>query len=145
MTLPRWGYTPPTSTSPVDMELYLNEVWTYQENKSPLYAQGTAAARPAAGTAGLLYFATDTNKLSYDTGTTWQAVTADVDPVAGVGGLRTLGAGSQQAAAGNHTHVAAQVTDLGTAATKNVGSTAGTVADGQLLHNQAILALTGAI
>ena len=32
---------------------------------------GTAASRPAAGTAGRLYFATDTGEFSYDTGSAW--------------------------------------------------------------------------
>lgn len=36
-----------------------------------VYLQGTAAARPAAGVSGRLYFATDTGAVSYDTGTAW--------------------------------------------------------------------------
>lgn len=35
---------------------------------------GVAASRPAAGTAGRLYFATDTGALSYDNGTSWASV-----------------------------------------------------------------------
>lgn len=39
-----------------------------------MYAQGTAAARPAAGKAGRHYYATDTDELSYDTGAGWQLI-----------------------------------------------------------------------
>ena len=42
--------------------------------------QGTAAARPAAGTAGRIYFSTDTNALEKDTGAAW------IDLLAGAGG-----------------------------------------------------------
>ena len=37
---------------------------------------GTAAARPAAGTAGRIYFSTDTNALERDTGAAWQNLLA---------------------------------------------------------------------
>lgn len=37
-------------------------------------AKGTHAARPAAGSAGVLYFETDTNILFRDNGTSWDAV-----------------------------------------------------------------------
>jgi hypothetical protein len=38
-----------------------------------VFAQGTLAARPAAGTTGRLYWATDTKAIYYDDGTAWQA------------------------------------------------------------------------
>jgi hypothetical protein len=38
------------------------------------FSQGTLAARPAAGTAGRLYYATDKPQLYYDTGSAWTAV-----------------------------------------------------------------------
>lgn len=51
------------------------------------YSQGTFAARPAAGTAGMLYRATDTSQLFMDTGSTWLAVAPD----AGAGAYRVVG------------------------------------------------------
>lgn len=39
-----------------------------------IIAQGLNAAKPAAGTAGRLYFATDTGTLYYDTGAVWSEV-----------------------------------------------------------------------
>jgi hypothetical protein len=38
-----------------------------------VFAQGTLAARPAPGTTGRLYWATDTKAIYYDDGTAWQA------------------------------------------------------------------------
>lgn len=79
---------------------------------------GTLAARPAAGSAGRLYFATDVNggELQRDTGAAWAAVGVDIlhavahnaggadalaiDAVAGTGSLRTLGYGAQKALSG---------------------------------------------
>lgn len=36
-----------------------------------IYGQGTFSARPAAGTAGRFYFATDSKVLYYDNGSVW--------------------------------------------------------------------------
>lgn len=52
------------------------------EGSAKPYAD-VAANRPAAGTAGRLYVATDTNELSYDTGSTWISVGGNVPPSAG--------------------------------------------------------------
>lgn len=67
------------------------------------FDSGTLAGRPAAGTEGRLWYATNTGVLSWDTGAAWIDVnpTGVVDGPAGAGTLRTLGAGALQAAAGN--------------------------------------------
>lgn len=44
------------------------------EDLVAIVEQGTASARPSAGTEGRFYFATDTLVLSYDTGVTWRDV-----------------------------------------------------------------------
>jgi len=55
---------------------------------------------------GLTFLETASGKIKRSNGTSWDVV-VDVDPTAGAGGLRTLGVGAQQAAAGDHTHVPA--------------------------------------
>ena len=52
---------------------------------------------------GLTFLETASGKIKRSNGTSWDVV-VDVDPTAGAGGLRTLGVGAQQAAAGDHTH-----------------------------------------
>ena len=73
---------------------------------------GTLASRPAAGQAGRLWYATNTGVLSWDTGTAWVDVNPSgvVDGAAGVGTLRTLGAGALQATAGNDARLSDQRT-----------------------------------
>lgn len=44
------------------------------ETNAAMYLQGIATARPAAGTVGRYYYATDTNVFSYDDGTGWRTV-----------------------------------------------------------------------
>ena len=78
---------------------------------------GLLSALPAAGTVGRIYKATDvTGALYYDNGTGWESVgvTPPTDAAAGVGSLRTLGAGSLQAAPGNHTHGVSGIVATGT-------------------------------
>jgi hypothetical protein len=119
------------------------------EAKGALYAQGLLSARPTAGTQGRFYRATDdTSGIVYwDDGSTWQAIgtSAATDAAANVGSLRTLGAGSLQAAAGNHTHAIGAITGAGGAASLNVGTTAGTVADGGTVNDNLLLAMMGAV
>jgi hypothetical protein len=110
----------------------------WAEAQGALYAQGLLASRPAAGKAGRLYRATDDSAgvIYYDDGSTWQSIgtSSAVDAAAGVGSLRTLGAGALQAAAGNHTHAIGAITGAGGPASLNVGTTAGTVAAGDHTH-----------
>jgi hypothetical protein len=119
----------------------------WAEAQGALYAQGLLSARPAAGKAGRLYRATDDSAgvIYYDDGSTWQAIgtSSAVDAAAGVGSLRTLGAGALQAAAGNHTHAIGAITGAGGAASLNVGTTAGTVAAGD--HTHALVTVTQAV
>jgi hypothetical protein len=111
----------------------------WAEAQGALYAQGLLSARPTAGKAGRLYRATDDSAgiIYYDDGSTWQSIgtSSAVDAAAGVGSLRTLGAGALQAAAGNHTHAIGAITGAGGAASLNVGTTAGTVAAGDHTHS----------
>lgn len=108
------------------------------EAKGVLYTQGLLSARPAAGTVGRFYRATDDTAgvIYYDDGSTWQSVgtSAAIDAAAGVGSLRTLGAGALQAAAGNHTHAIGAITGTGDSVTKSVGTSTGTVAAGDHTH-----------
>jgi microcystin-dependent protein len=46
-----------------------------------VFAAGAVGARPAAGTAGRFYFATDTSILYFDTGSAWVALNADPIPI----------------------------------------------------------------
>ena len=55
------------------------------------------------GDTGRIFIATDTQRIYRESGSAWVEVMDD-DPAAGTAGLRTLGTGSTQAAAGNHTH-----------------------------------------
>jgi len=82
---------------------------------------GTAASRPAQGNKGVLFYATDTDVLSYDDGAAWQTVLFVIDAAAGTGSLRTIGTGALQAAAGNHPHQTITV-----ASTRTAGAGSGT-------------------
>lgn len=118
-TLARTGIVEPSAdgSDPFDPVTYLRNVAAWAEAQGALYAQGLLSARPAAGKAGRLYRATDdvSGVIYYDDGSTWQAIgtSSAVDAAAGVGSLRTLGAGALQAAAGNHTHSADAITGAG--------------------------------
>lgn len=65
---------------------------------------GVAASRPtaASGNKGMVYFSTDTPIMERSNGSTWDEVHATDH--ASLGSFRTLGTGSTQAAAGDHTH-----------------------------------------
>jgi len=71
---------------------------------SMLCQSGTDASKDSSyGDTGRIFIATDTPKVYRESGSAWVLV-IDLDPAVGVAGLRTLGTGSAQAAAGNHTH-----------------------------------------
>lgn len=110
----------------------------WAEANAALRGQGLLSARPAPGKAGTFYRATDdaAGIVYYDDGTAWTSIgtSAAVDAAAGVGSLRTLGAGALQAAAGNHTHGIGAIIGAGDAAAKNTGTVAGTVAAGNHTH-----------
>jgi Concanavalin A-like lectin/glucanases superfamily len=63
----------PTPTDSVDVPRDVQALANNLDPKASIFAQGTAAARPAAGIAGRFYYATDTGVLSYDSGTDWIA------------------------------------------------------------------------
>lgn len=70
-----------------------------------LWQRDAAASKPAAGQKGRVFVNTDTGaeKVERDTGSAWETI-LDADAATGTASLRTLGTGSQQAAAGDHTH-----------------------------------------
>jgi hypothetical protein len=114
------------------------------EAKGALASQTALGSRPSAG-AGLRFWK-DSGSLGdgvlyYDNGSTWEAIgtAAAVDAAAGVGSLRTLGAGALQAAAGNHTHAIGAITGTGDSVTKSVGTSSGTVAAGDHTHASSTL------
>ena len=79
----------------------------------------TYASIPAAGTYGRVFHPTDVGREGeyyFDTGSVWRQIspTPPTDPIAGTPGLRTLGAGAQQAASGTHTHAATALAVSGT-------------------------------
>lgn len=69
-----------------------------------LWQYGAESARPtaAAGNKGVCWVASDTLKVYRSTGSAWELL-IDKDTTAGTASLRTLGNGSTQAKAGNHT------------------------------------------
>lgn len=73
-----------------------------QELIDSLLSPPLTGVRPAAGKFGRLHLS-GTGLLSFDNGAAWVDVNP-IDAAAAIASLRTLGAGAQQAAAGNHTH-----------------------------------------
>lgn len=79
------------------------------ETNGAMWAEGADSARPAAGTHGRFYKPTDISGVIYwDNGTTWETIggSAATDAAPGVGSLRTLGSGANQAAPGDTTAAA---------------------------------------
>lgn len=111
-TLTRSGIVIPSndgSDSTAEYRISMRALGQFFETFGMIFLTGTLAARPAAGVLGRLYKPTDVGLSAiayFDNGTTWDSIGAGaaVDPAANVGGLRTLGGGPLQAAAGNHTH-----------------------------------------
>ena len=75
-----------------------------EANANAMLAQtGTDASKGNAGLEGRLFFTTDDGKIYIDSGSAWVEVITR-DGAATVPSVRTLGTGSTQASAGNHTH-----------------------------------------
>jgi len=71
---------------------------------------GLLSARPSPGQQGRIYILTDSGlegRSYVDDGSAWQE-RISVNPVAATAGLRTLGTGATQAAAGDHVHTPAE-------------------------------------
>lgn len=102
------------------------QIVTADDLNNALLQVGTAAARPAAGVLGRIYWATDTFVLSRDNGTTWDdIIPADTNTASQT--LRKLGTASTDAAAGDHTHTLAEegsglAVNPGTLATPALGA-----------------------
>lgn len=75
---PKWQITEPVAarTDAADVPLYVRNIVAALEAKGVQYGQGTLAARPAASTAGRLYYATDQSppKVYMDTGAAWNEI-----------------------------------------------------------------------
>lgn len=84
-----------------------------------IHDQGALVDRPAAGVAGRIWKVTgsEDNLIYWDNGSSWVTIgaAAPSDPAAGTPGLRTLGGGPLQAAAGNHGHATSALTDADSA------------------------------
>lgn len=146
-TTPRWALRYPVGSDVPDVPLWMQRLATDLDGVA-MDDQGLLAARPAAGQAGRYYHAVDdttagpNGTLARDNGAAWinvmQAPTAPppTDPAANVAGLRTLGTGAQQAAAGNDPRLSDQRTPSNSSVTWAklaaglVGSGASTLAAG---------------
>jgi hypothetical protein len=119
-TLARTGIVAPSGdgSDPFDPVTYIRNIAAWAEADASLKGQGLLSSRPAAGKVGRWYKPTDAGSealVYWDDGATWQTIGggASTDAAAGVGSLRTLGTGPQQAAAGNHTHSADAILGAG--------------------------------
>lgn len=104
-------------SDPVQVIAFMRNLGFWCEYNAAMYLTGTDAARPAASKVGRLYKPTDVGLESvvyWDTGSVWRTIggSAPSDPAAGTPGLRTLGSGSTQAAAGDHTHSGTSADDV---------------------------------
>lgn len=81
------------TNSMVGLANVINSLQVINAGGAVSFASGTAASRPAFGTSGRFYYATNTNTLSYDTGSAWvvtiPAITGDISISAG-GTVATL-------------------------------------------------------
>jgi len=63
----------PDEHNPADVPTDLDKLRKQIDLLSTIFVQGTIASRPAAGTPGRLFFASDERRLYYDDGTLWNA------------------------------------------------------------------------
>jgi hypothetical protein len=109
----RFGLVGPLGPDPVQqLRLSITNTQTVLEALGAQATQGSTSSRPTSspgtpGISGRFYYhasGASAGNLDYDYGTGWVTVVSSqqtVDAVAGVGSLRTLGTGAQQATAGN--------------------------------------------
>jgi hypothetical protein len=77
---------------------------TFNLLNSMLLQTGTNSSKDSTlGDTGRVFITSDTYDVYRDNGSSW-VVVVETDPAAATAGLRTLGTGSTQAAAGNHSH-----------------------------------------
>jgi microcystin-dependent protein len=63
----------PDENNPADVPTDIDKLRKQIDALAAIYGQGTTAARPAAGTAGRLYYSTDEHLLYWDDGSVWQS------------------------------------------------------------------------
>ena len=77
--------------------------FTLANANAMLVRSGDDSTKGDAGLEGRIFFATDTNKIYRDSGSAWTDLIVS-DGGAAEPTMRTLGTGSAQAAAGDHSH-----------------------------------------
>ena len=153
--LPRTGLTLLSSSGIDPVTAFrdnIRAIGTILEVNAALFTQGPLSSRPAVGKAGRCFKTVDPGVpedglFYYDNGTSWVAIGAGApaDPAPATPGLRSLGSGANQAAAGNHSHSVTSLVGAGTAAALSVGTTTGTVADGGAANDILIHTIMGSI
>ena len=84
-TTTRLGITRWSAGGDVFTRAQMDDSHAALEAKTVIYAQGAFASRPAAGTIGRFYYATDTAVLYYDDGTAWRdIISANTVTLAGI-------------------------------------------------------------
>jgi hypothetical protein len=83
LTTPRYALRYPVAADANNVPSDMLNLATDLDNKMSTFTSGLLSARPAAGTSGRFYYATDTKDVSYDTGSAWRSLTgAPIIPVA---------------------------------------------------------------
>lgn len=75
-TTPRFGITRWSAGTDLFTRVQMDTSHAAIESKGAIYLQGTASARPTAGTVGRFYYATDTQVFTYDDGVGWRNVSS---------------------------------------------------------------------
>lgn len=128
--LTRFTGTVPSATDQANIEEVSDAILNIDANAAK-YLQGLLASRPAAGTQGRHYWATDTNTVYYDTGSAWKDIIPDgfvtaskvadalkpsAGAAAGTEALRAIGSTAATVVAGND----ARLTDTRTPSDNSV-------------------------
>lgn len=83
LTTPRYALRYPVAADANNVPSDMLNLATDLDNKMSTFISGTFASRPAFGTSGRFYFATDTKQMFYDTGSAWRDLTGSpVVPIA---------------------------------------------------------------
>lgn len=75
LTTPRYALRYPVAADANNVPSDILNLATDLDNKMSSFLSGTFASRPAFGTSGRFYFATDTKQMFYDTGSAWRDLT----------------------------------------------------------------------
>lgn len=75
LTTPRYALRYPVAADANNVPTDMLNLATDLDNKMSSFLSGAFSARPAFGTSGRFYFATDTKQMFYDTGAAWRDLT----------------------------------------------------------------------